>query len=152
MPRSLYQRVEQPMDDGLNKLLGPLEAAIMAVMWARQSATVREVTTVLQAERAVAYTTIMTVMINLAEKGLLRRIPLDKRTHLYEVVQTRETFIQQASERVVRALVTDFGDLALAEFARALDAVTPEQRARIRRRLKERAARERLPDGAADAG
>lgn len=152
MPRSLYQRVEQPMDDGLNKLLGPLEAAIMEVMWARQSATVREVTTVLQAERAAAYTTIMTVMINLAEKGLLRRIPLDKRTHLYEVVQTRETFIQQASERVVRALVTDFGDLALAEFARALDAVTPEQRARIRRRLKERAARERPPDGAADAG
>lgn len=152
MPRSLYQRVEQPMDDGLNKLLGPLEAAIMAVMWARQSATVREVTTVLQAERAVAYTTIMTVMINLAEKGLLRRIPLDKRTHLYEVVQTRETFIQQASERVVRALVTDFGDLALAEFARALEAVTPEQRARIRRRLKERAARERPPAGATDAG
>ncbi len=152
MPRSLYQRVEQPMDDGLNKLLGPLEAAIMEIMWVRQSATVREVTTILQAERAVAYTTIMTVMINLAEKGLLRRIPLDKRTHLYEVVQTRETFIQQASERVVRALVTDFGDLALAEFARALDAVTPEQRARIRRRLKERAARERPPDGATDAG
>jgi predicted transcriptional regulator len=150
MPRSLYQRLEQPQDDGLNKLLGPLESAIMEVMWARQAATVRDVASALQAERDVAYTTIMTVMINLADKGLLRRTPLDKRTHLYEVVVTRDAFLQQSSARVVQALVRDFGDFALAEFAVALETITPEQRQRIRRRMKERAARQRREEG--DAG
>ena len=149
MPRSLYQRVEQPLDAGLSKLLGPLEMEIMEVMWARYSATVRDVTTILQAARPVAYTTIMTVMINLAEKGLLRRTPLDKRTHLYEVALTREAFIQQANARVVQALVHDFGDLALTEFALALEAATPEQRTRIRRHMKEKVARARQ---AAEAG
>lgn len=149
MPRSLYQRVEQPLDDGVSKLLGPLEGEIMEVMWGRQSATVRDVTTTLQAGRPVAYTTIMTVMINLADKGLLRRTPLDKRTHLYEVAETREAFIQQANARVVQALVQDFGELALTEFALALEAATPEQRAGVRRHIKEKQARARR---AAEAG
>ncbi len=132
MPRSLYQRTEQPGDDILAKLLGPLEIDIMELLWARGSATVRDITTAVQTDRAMAYTTIMTVMIHLAEKGLLRRIPLDKRTHLYEVSLSRDAFIQSASERVVRALVQDFGDLALAQFAEALEAAPPEQQVRVK--------------------
>ncbi len=150
MPRSLYQRMEQPADDGLSKLLGPLEIEIMERMWIRASATVRDITTDIQATRSVAYTTVMTVMINLAEKGLLQRTPLDKRTHLYEVATPREAFIQEASERVVQALVHDFGDLALTQFAAVLEAATPEQRARVRRRLKEKAARARQAAGTRD--
>ncbi len=150
MPRSLYQRMEQPADDGLSKLLGPLEIEIMERMWIRDSATVRDITTDIQATRSVAYTTVMTVMINLAEKGLLHRTPLDKRTHLYEVATLREAFIQEASERVVQALVHDFGDLALTQFAAVLEAATPEQRVRVRRRLKEKAARARQAAGTRD--
>jgi predicted transcriptional regulator len=142
MPRSLYQRIQQPADDGLSKLLGPLEITIMERMWGRGAATVRDIATDLQTTRAVAYTTVMTVMINLAAKGLLTRTPLDKRTHLYAVATTRDAYILAASERVVRALVHDFGDLALTQFAALLEEATPEQRGRIRRRLKERAARE----------
>lgn len=150
MPRSLYQRIGRPTDDGLSKLLGPLEIEIMEIMWARESATVRDVTTALQDTRPTAYTTVMTVMTHLTEKGLLRRTPLDKRTHLYDVALAREAFMQQASERVVRALVHDFGDLALAQFAVALEEATPEQRRRIKRRLKEQAARARQAAGDAD--
>lgn len=152
MPRSLYQRIEQPLDDGLNKLLGPLEVDVMELMWARGSATVRDITTALNAVRPVAYTTVMTVMIHLADKGLLQRTPLDKRTHLYDVVLSREAFIQAASERVLQALVQDFGDLALAQFAAALEAATPEQRMRVKRRRKEQAARARQRAGGADEG
>lgn len=138
------------MDDGLNKLLGPLEINVMEIMWARGSATVRDVTTALQATQLVAYTTVMTVMIHLANKGLLRRIPLDKRTHLYQVAPARDAFIQQAGERVVRALVQDFGDLALTQFAAAPAEATPEQRAPVNRRRKEQAARKRAMEGRAD--
>lgn len=143
MPRSLYQRLEQPIDAGLAKLLGPVERAIMDLMWVRGPATVRDIVTALQPERPLAYTTVMTIMTHLADKGLLRRIPLDRRTHLYEVALSREQFMQDASARVVRALVEDFGDLALAQFAHALEGMSPEQQQRIRRLLKEHSARRR---------
>ncbi len=151
MPRSLYQRIEQPQDDGVSKLLGPVETAIMELLWARVSATVRDITAVLQTERQVAYTTVMTIMNNLAEKGLLRRIRLDKRTFLYEAALTREAFMQGASERVVQALIRDFGELALTEFALALEEATPAERTRIKRLLKERVARSRPAEDPADA-
>lgn len=153
MPRSLYQRMEQPADDGISKLLGPLEVEIMEVLWTTQTATVRDVATRLnetRETRPLAYSTVMTIMNNLADKGLLGRTPLDKRTHLYEVRLTRDAFVQQASERVIRALITDFGDVALTQFAQALEEATPEQRARIKRRLKEQAARGRKPAGPVD--
>lgn len=151
MPRSLYQRIEQPADNGLSKLLGPLEMEVMAVMWAGQTSTVRDVTTQLNTTRPLAYTTIMTIMNNLTEKGLLARTPLDKRTHLYAVALSREAFLRRASERVVQALIMDFGDLALTQFAQALEAASPAQRARVKRRIKEQAARDRAADNA-DAG
>ncbi|MDQ2808778.1 MAG: BlaI/MecI/CopY family transcriptional regulator [Chloroflexota bacterium] len=143
MPRSFYQRMEQPADDSLSKLLGPLEAEVMDIMWGRQSATVRDVTTTLNTVRPVAYTTVMTIMNNLAEKGLLKRTPLDKRTYLFDVVLSHEAFLQRSSERVVRALIEDFGDLVLTQFAQALEDAPPEQQARVKRRLKEQAARAR---------
>ena len=49
---------------------GELEAAIMDRLWQRGSpALVREVMEDLQGERALAYTTVMTVMENLRRKG-----------------------------------------------------------------------------------
>jgi predicted transcriptional regulator len=54
--------------------LGELEAVIMDRLWeSGRPATVREMVDALQAERALAYTTVMTVMDNLHRKGWLRR-------------------------------------------------------------------------------
>src|SRR5438552_8249711 len=100
MPRSLYQRLEQPIDVGLAKLLGPLELAIMELMWARGPATVRDIVAALRPERVLAHTTVMTTMTHLVEKGLLRRAPLDRRTHLYEAALSREQFLPDASARL----------------------------------------------------
>ena len=54
--------------------LGDLEAQVMRRIWARREpATVRDVLGDLQQERAIAYTTVMTVMDNLRKKGWLER-------------------------------------------------------------------------------
>ena len=54
--------------------LGDLEVQVMRMIWARQGpVTVREVLGDLQAERPLAYTTVMTVMGNLLKKGWLQR-------------------------------------------------------------------------------
>jgi len=54
--------------------LGPLEHAIMRIVWAYAAPiTVKHVQETLSADRDVAYTTVLTTMVRLAEKGLLTR-------------------------------------------------------------------------------
>lgn len=124
MPRrwSLYDRMSRQGSHSLGRLLGDLEIEIMEHMWRRDEATVRDVTTDIQEVRQVAYTTVMTVMGHLAEKGLLSRTPLDKKTHIYRVALSREEFLARESQKMVDTLVADFGDLALAQFLEALEA------------------------------
>jgi hypothetical protein len=57
-------------------VLGPLEHAVMRIVWAHAAPiTVKHVFEALSADRDVAYTTVMTTMVRLAEKGLLTRAP-----------------------------------------------------------------------------
>ncbi len=52
--------------------IGRLEAEIMSVVWDfDREVTVREVYETMRKKKSIAYTTIMTVMNNLSEKGLL---------------------------------------------------------------------------------
>jgi predicted transcriptional regulator len=51
--------------------IGSLEADILAIIWERKSATVRDVYEALREQRQIAYTTVMTVMNNLVKKDLL---------------------------------------------------------------------------------
>src|SRR6266540_7508249 len=70
----------------VEKVLGPLEAEVMRVLWAAKAPiTVREVLERLNRGRrpALAYTTVMTVMSRLAEKEILRR-ERDGRGYRYE--------------------------------------------------------------------
>jgi predicted transcriptional regulator len=62
--------------NALEKLLGPLEAEVMEVVWAAsRPLAVRDVLATVNRRRrdALAYTTVMTVMARLADKGILRR-------------------------------------------------------------------------------
>lgn len=71
--------------------LGSLESKIMAVMWARggEHLLVRDVLELLSGE--LAYTTVMTVMNRLYEKGLLRR-RRSGRAWAYRPASSREAF------------------------------------------------------------
>lgn len=51
--------------------IGSLEADILAVVWEKGTATVRDVYETLREQRTIAYTTVMTVMNNLVKKHLL---------------------------------------------------------------------------------
>lgn len=78
-------------------------------------ATVREVLEDLQNERTVAYTTVMTVMDNLRQKGWLRR-DQEGRAYRYAAVSTRAAYSAalmneawSASDNPASALVDFFG-------------------------------------------
>ena len=74
----------------------------------------------------MAYTTVMTVMVRLADKGLLER-QTDGRMYRYWAAATREEFLSGVSRRVIDDLIEDFGDVAMAQFLDVLDGVDPER-------------------------
>jgi len=114
--------------------LHELEAEVMDEVWARGEATVRDVQEALNArsERARAYTTLLTVMTRLDAKGLLER-RRNGRQDVYSPSMSRDRYFAARTEAEVSALVEDFGDLALAHFARHMDRLDPERREALRR-------------------
>lgn len=107
---------------GLRKLMGDLEASIMEVVWAKEPGalvTVREVYEALLDGRKIAYTSVMTVMGNLAKKGVLA-VEKAGTAYLYRAPLTREAFTDQAVGAIVSELLSDFADPALAHFSKAL--------------------------------
>ncbi len=114
------------------KFLGPLEAMVMERLWKRGSATVREVVEDLGRTRALAYTTVMTIMTRLHEKGLLERAR-DGKTYVYRPAVSRQEHRERLSRELVRGLVDEFGDVALAQFAEELGGVDAPHRAALKR-------------------
>ncbi len=118
------------------KLLGSLEAEVMECMWEVDEATVQHVVTVINGQRPIAYTTIMTVMGHLVDKGLLTRTTEGKK-YLYKVAQNREEFLRTTSQNMVRRVLNDFGDLAIAGFMGEISKAKPEKLEELRDLLQE---------------
>ena len=114
--------------------LHALESEVMEELWARSEATVRDVQEALnaRAEKVRAYTTLLTVMTRLDGKGLLVRRRAG-RLDVYSPALSRDAYLQARAEAEVRALVEDFGDLALAHFARHVDGLDAERLDKLRK-------------------
>jgi predicted transcriptional regulator len=83
------------------KTLTPQELAIMKVVWRLDKATVREVYEAIRERRTIAYTTIMTMMRVLEDKGFLEKQLVD-RAHVYTPAKPKQ--------QVMGAMVRDFVD------------------------------------------
>jgi len=73
----------------------------MKIVWQLGNATVRDVYEALLAERKIAYTTVMTMMKILEEKGHLKKRRQD-RAYLYHGAQTQNA--------VIRGMIREFVD------------------------------------------
>lgn len=102
--------------------------------------TVREVLEDLQQERSIAYTTVMTVLDNLHQKGWVRR-EAEGRAYRYEAVSTRAAYsaalMNEAwaqSDNPAAALVAFFGMMSQGQREALRDAmriVSPELPAEV---------------------
>jgi BlaI family penicillinase repressor len=84
------------------RVLGMQELQIMTVVWDRGRVTVRDVYEALRERRQVAYTTVMTMMNILDEKGFLKKTPGEDRAFVYEPARSRQA--------VMRSMVSEFID------------------------------------------
>ena len=131
MARGIYRKATRTGGKGLGKFLGALELAVMELAWKRSGLTVKEAHEVLTRSRSLAYTTVMTVMCRLAQKGLLLR-EKHGRAYTYRAAHRREELRGLLAAEVSGALLADFGDVAVVQFVNQLDRVDPELMARLR--------------------
>ncbi|WTL50738.1 BlaI/MecI/CopY family transcriptional regulator [Streptomyces sp. NBC_01497] len=129
--------------------LGDLEDAVMTRVWQwNRPVTVREVLEDLQQERSIAYTTVMTVMDNLHQKGWVRR-EVEGRAYRYRAVSTRAAYAAalmneawSKSDNQAAALVAFFGMMSPEQRESLEDAVRIVQGTRTETADGERAAPE----------
>jgi predicted transcriptional regulator len=115
--------------------LHKLEAEVMEEVWAADGeVTVHAVRDALNArsEKQRAYTTVMTVMRRLDDKGLLEREKRGRRDG-YVAAFTREEYRDARAAGEVQQLLAEYGDIALAHFAERVDGLDPERREQLRR-------------------
>lgn len=99
-----------------NKILGKLEAEIMEIVWELGSTSVRDVLNKIKKKKKLAYTTIMTVMSRLSDKGILKR-KLKNDAYIYTPVQDKQSFYAATSKKIIKNLINEFGeDVAVAQF------------------------------------
>ncbi|MBI1281335.1 MAG: BlaI/MecI/CopY family transcriptional regulator [Anaerolineaceae bacterium] len=125
MPDNMYRKIKNKPGQGLQKFLGELELAVMEVIWEREPLNVADVLATLNKQKHnLAYTSVMTVMSRLVEKGWLKAEKRG-RAFFYRTVYSRQEAEAAAVGDVVRALLRDFGDVAVAEFIKELDGISP---------------------------
>ncbi len=93
-----------PFAKGLEVFLGPTEARLMELAWRYGNLTVKKALYYLSDEGDRAYTTVMTVLARLAEKGLLVRQKDSGRSFSYSPALTREQFIKDRLNAVTHCL------------------------------------------------
>ncbi|MDF9817168.1 BlaI/MecI/CopY family transcriptional regulator [Streptomyces sp. SPB162] len=122
--------MSEPAPTGL--VLGPLEVEIMNVLWsARGPVSVRDVLDALNSTRTtpLAYTTVMTVLSRLADKGAAARTKAG-RGYAYTAAVADEAAL------AVREVIRGFGAAAVAHFVdEARNA--PDLMARLERLMQE---------------
>jgi len=94
-----------------SRTLTELELEIMKVIWELPAATVRDVYEVLLRRRKIAYTTVMTMMNILEEKGHLKKRAGEK-AYVYRPAQPKS--------KVIRAMVQEFVERVFNGSARPL--------------------------------
>jgi predicted transcriptional regulator len=114
--------------------LHELETEIMEEVWRQGETTVKLVMEALnrKATPPRAYTTYMTVMRRLDDKAMLARTR-SGRHDTYVPRMTREEYLERRAGAEVRGLIDEFGDVALAHFAKSLSTLDPARRRQLRR-------------------
>jgi predicted transcriptional regulator len=115
--------------------LTPQELAIMKIVWRKEEATVRDVHAAMSETRPIAYTTVMTLMRILQEKGYLTKATQEK-AHVYRPAKPQK--------QVIGGMVRDFRDRVFDGASDALlvprardNKLTAKQKQIVRKLLEE---------------
>lgn len=106
----------------------------MEVIWTQGAASVRSVMEAMNdgVPSPRAYTTFMTIMVRLEAKGVVRRRRKGK-MDCYSPVFSREEYQEVRAESEIDAIVREYGEVALTQFARRIAGLDPGRRVALER-------------------
>ena len=121
-------------------LVGELEYAVLKALWEQSPANVAAVLTTVNDRRRrrdqLAYTTVMTVLSRLYDKGLLDRTKVG-RGYAYTPRFDEPALVKHLGQQEVDDLLDRFGSVALMQFAAALQKADPRTLQGIRELSRE---------------
>lgn len=117
--------------------LGDLEAVVMGVVWKQGEATVRQVKDALEPERHLAYTTVMTVLSRLRDKGLLDRRK-EGRAYVYLPAATQEKVAGSLLRSLIDRLYGGQAERAIAHLLETEAEVDEQELERLEQLIRAR--------------
>jgi predicted transcriptional regulator len=104
----------------LEAILGPLEADVLnAVYLIGKAVRVREVYESMRTTRKIAYTTVMSTMNTLFEKGILDRKVINGKgglLYVYWTKMSKEEMERTAVKQILDSMIQNFGDAVTSYF------------------------------------
>lgn len=116
--KKIKMNILRPEEKGIRRFLGDLEADIMELLWKEPPSSVHDIHNQICSSRPLAYTTVMTVMGRLAEKGLLDK-DKDGKQFIYSPAVTRRELSGSFISSVLSNLGKDRAP-ALAHFVEGI--------------------------------
>jgi predicted transcriptional regulator len=114
-----YTPLRHTDGDTLSMLLPAAEVEVMRIIWSRGPLTVKAVHQQITTERELAYTTVMTTMVRLAEKGLLQRESAHTATrgwpYTYTAAISERELVTRTLQQILDCVVHDYPS-ALAQY------------------------------------
>ncbi|WP_164011873.1 BlaI/MecI/CopY family transcriptional regulator [Pyxidicoccus trucidator] len=114
--------------------LTPVELELMQLVWKQGEVSVADVLAALPPERALAYTSVSTVLRILEQKGVVRSRK-QGRGHLYSAVLPREAYEAQSVRHLVDTLFEGTPSALVARLVEALP-LAPDEVEQIHQLLK----------------
>lgn len=116
--------------------LGPLEQKILSVVWnSSQLTTVSQVLESLQTnDQQLAYTTVMTVLNRLVEKGYLSR-EKHGRSFRYHSNNQRHSFLKNLIRSTIASFAQTFGEEAISAFAQEASQLSTDHKKSLQQKI-----------------
>lgn len=117
------------------RVLGELETEVMRIVWkTHRPLSVSDIAEALNRKRKLAYTTVMTVMGRLTDKGVLNR-KLAGKTYLYQAKVSREMFVAKSVHNIFTTAVSSLGQEVVTHFVKEIQRISPKKKRELLKML-----------------
>lgn len=107
----------------------------MKALWRQSPQNVRSLVAEVSAEKPLAYTTVLTIVSRLVQKGLVTKSVQDGQ-HTFVPALSRQEFLRQAWRTTWKQFLDRFGNEAIAAFSAEFVDLEPKERQRLQQLLE----------------
>ena len=135
--RFINKVIFRPSKSGLEKMFGSNERLILEALWDKGSLTGQRIHEEVGRAKALAYTTVLTIVGRMVKKGSVKRKKVDGLYH-YEPAMIRSEFERQASSAIVEGILEISPGYAVSAFVDVLSRYDSDKLDEIMKVIEER--------------